>query len=86
MPTTAKPAWLAVRFGMTLTRSVAAVGAPTNQSTAAVGMEPLSTLARYRMNAELGGVTFGMNAVVAAGAGLVIHRGDRASCAFRFLF
>jgi hypothetical protein len=29
-------------------------------------------------------VTFGMNAIVAAGAGLAIHRGDRASCAFRF--
>ena len=56
----------------------------TDQSTAVVGMEPLSTLARYRMNAELGGVTFGMNAIVAAGAGLAIHRGDRASCAFRF--
>jgi uncharacterized protein YcbX len=47
-------------------------------------VEPLSTLARYRMNAELGGVTFGMNAIVAAGAGLAIQRGDRASCAFRF--
>ena len=56
----------------------------TDQSTAAVGTEPLSTLARYRMNAELGGVTFGMNAIVTAGAGLAIHRGDRASCAFRF--
>jgi uncharacterized protein YcbX len=56
----------------------------TDQSTAVVGMEPLSTLASYRMNSELGGVTFGMNAIVAAGAGLAIHRGDRASCAFRF--
>lgn len=56
----------------------------TDQSTAVVGSEPLSTLARYRMNAELGGVTFGMNAIVTAGAGLAIHRGDRASCAFKF--
>jgi hypothetical protein len=29
-------------------------------------------------------VTFGMNAIVSAGAGLAIHRGDRISCAFRF--
>jgi uncharacterized protein YcbX len=56
----------------------------TDQSTAVVGTEPLSTLARYRMNAELGGVTFGMNAIVAAGAGLAINRGDSASCAFKF--
>jgi uncharacterized protein YcbX len=56
----------------------------TDQSSAVVGSEPLSTLARYRMNAELGGVTFGMNAIVTAGAGLAIHRGDRASCAFKF--
>jgi uncharacterized protein YcbX len=56
----------------------------TDQSTAVVGNEPLSTLAGYRMNAELGGVTFGMNAIVVAGAGLALHRGDRVSCAFRF--
>jgi uncharacterized protein YcbX len=56
----------------------------TDQSTAVVGTEPLSTLARYRMNAALGGVTFGMNAIVAAGAGLAIHRGDRASCTLKF--
>ncbi len=56
----------------------------TDQATAMVGMEPLSTLAQYRMNEELGGVTFGMNAIIAAGAGLTIHRGDRASCALKF--
>jgi uncharacterized protein len=56
----------------------------TDQSTAVVGMEPLATLASYRMNAELEGVTFGMNAIVTAGAGLLVHRGDRVSCAFRF--
>ncbi len=55
-----------------------------DQATAMVDMEPLSTLARYRMNEQLGGVTFGMNAIVAAGAGLVIHRGNRASCALKF--
>jgi uncharacterized protein YcbX len=56
----------------------------TDQSTAVLGMEPLATLAGYRMNPELEGVTFGMNAIVSAGAGLAIHRGDRISCAFRF--
>jgi uncharacterized protein len=56
----------------------------TDQSTALVGVEPLPTLAGYRMNDELGGVTFGMNAIVAGGAGLAIHRGDRASCTFNF--
>ena len=56
----------------------------TDQSTAAVGVEPLATLAGYRMNPKLEGVTFGMNAIVSAGAGLAVHRGDRISCAFRF--
>lgn len=56
----------------------------TDQATAMVGAEPLTTLSQYRLNEELGGVTFGMNAIVASGAGLVIHRGDRASCALRF--
>ena len=56
----------------------------TDQSTTIVGTEPLATLAGYRMNDALGGVTFGMNAIVASGAGLAINRGDRASCAFRF--
>jgi len=56
----------------------------TDQVTAAVGIEPLPTLAAYRMSEPLGGVTFGMNAIVAAGAGLSIHRGDKASCAIKF--
>jgi uncharacterized protein YcbX len=56
----------------------------TDQGTAVVGMEPLATLAGYRMNPELEGVTFGMNAIVSAGAGLAVHRGDRISYTFRF--
>ena len=44
----------------------------TDQSNATVGIEPLSTLGGYRMNAELGGVTFGMNAIVTAGVGLAL--------------
>ena len=55
-----------------------------DQTTATEGIEPLATLAAYRMNDPLGPVTFGMNAIVAAGAGLAIHRGDRVSCAFKF--
>ncbi len=56
----------------------------TDQVTAVVGIEPLATLAGYRMNEALQGVTFGMNAIVTGGAGNAIHRGDRASCAFDF--
>ncbi len=41
----------------------------TDQKTAAVGKEPLRTLANYRRDATLGGVTFGMNGIVAAQAG-----------------
>jgi len=41
----------------------------TDQDSAAVGTEPLATLGGYRMSQRFGGVTFGMNAVVAAGAG-----------------
>jgi uncharacterized protein len=47
----------------------------TNQDTADVGMEPLRTLAGYRMNERLAGVTFGMNAVVAGGAGGTLAAG-----------
>ena len=36
----------------------------TDQATAAVGREPLPTLAEYRYDARLAGVTFGMNAIV----------------------
>ena len=38
------------------------------------GLEPLCTLAGYRHNALLGGVAFGMNAIVAAGAGGTLTR------------
>ena len=41
----------------------------TDQDSGEVGTEPLATLAGYRMNARLGGVTFGMNAIVVAGEG-----------------
>ena len=41
----------------------------TDQATARVGIEPLPTLSTYRRNDALAGVTFGMNAIVVAGAG-----------------
>ena len=56
----------------------------TDQATANVGVEPLRTLAGYRMNERSGGVTFGMNAIVVAGAGATLTRGGEARVAFRF--
>ena len=47
----------------------------TDQDTARVADEPLATLARYRMDTNLGGVTFGVNAIVERGAGMTINRG-----------
>jgi uncharacterized protein YcbX len=47
----------------------------TDQRTAEVGKEPLRTLATYRHDEQLGGVTFGMNAIVVAGAGTTLRRG-----------
>ncbi len=47
----------------------------TDQATAAVGKEPLRTLAAYRRDAALGGVTFGMNGIVTASAGIPLAVG-----------
>ena len=47
----------------------------TDQNSARVGAEPLATLSGYRMNDRFGGVTFGMNAVVVAGAGARLEAG-----------
>lgn len=47
----------------------------TDQVTAQVGTEPLRALAGYRNNPRLGGVTFGMNAIVTAGADSVLTSG-----------
>jgi len=47
----------------------------TDQTTASVGVEPLRTLATYRRHAELGGVVFGQNAIIAAGVGEVLRVG-----------
>jgi uncharacterized protein YcbX len=56
----------------------------TDQATAQVGMEPLATLGGYRNNPDLGGVTFGMNAIIVAGIGHELGVGARAVCSFRF--
>lgn len=56
----------------------------TDQATAIRGIEPLPTLARYRTNEALGGVTFGMNAIVVAGVGRPIAAGTTARCTYRF--
>lgn len=56
----------------------------TDQVTTLRGVEPLSTLAGYRHDATLGGVTFGMNAIVASGAGSEIAVGRTVRCSYRF--
>lgn len=48
------------------------------------GTEPGDTLAAYRRSADAGGVTFGVNGVVAHGAGAVLHVGDAAELTLRF--
>ncbi|HYQ98896.1 MAG TPA: MOSC N-terminal beta barrel domain-containing protein [Casimicrobiaceae bacterium] len=56
----------------------------TDQATAVRGVEPLRTLGAYRRHATLGGVAFGMNAIVVAGAGRELAVGAGARCEFRF--
>lgn len=56
----------------------------TDQETAAVGTEPLATLGGYRNNPDLGGVVFGMNAIIVAGVGRAIALGSPLACSFRF--
>jgi uncharacterized protein YcbX len=56
----------------------------TDQATAAVGHEPLTTLSAYRYNERLSGIAFGMNAIVAAGSGSTIAVDDVARAELRF--
>ena len=56
----------------------------TDQDTGAVGVEPLPTLARTRHNPALGGVTFGINAIVVRGAGHRISRGEGVEVEWNF--
>jgi hypothetical protein len=48
------------------------------------GDEPGDTLATYRNNAAAGGVTFGVNAIVARGAGTELRVGDPVELTLRF--
>jgi uncharacterized protein len=55
----------------------------TDQATGQrAGEEPLTTLARFRNNPDMGGVTFGMNAIVVNGGELRV--GDAANVEYRF--
>ena len=56
----------------------------TDQSTATVGTEPLATLASYRHNRALDGVTFGMNGIVTAGFGHELACDSALNCAMSF--
>ena len=57
---------------------------PPDKAGGAVGVEPLPTLAQERYNAALDGVTFGMKAIVEAGAGATIATGARVDCTLTF--
>jgi len=48
------------------------------------GTEPGDTLAAYRDKVDAGGVTFGVNAIVATGAGRELRVGDTAELTLRF--
>jgi uncharacterized protein len=56
----------------------------TDQDTARRSSEPLRTLSTYRRDDRLAGVTFGMNAIVAQGAGSAIAVGERAQATLKF--
>ena len=52
--------------------------------TAIAGVEPLVTLSTYRQHATLDGIAFGMNAIVATGAGGTLAVGDTVTPTFAF--
>jgi uncharacterized protein YcbX len=56
----------------------------TDQDSAQVGQEPLRTLGEYRMSERMGGVTFGMNAVIVAGEENSLAIGAAAAVDYRF--
>ena len=56
----------------------------TDQASGQRNVEPLRTLSTYRRDDRLAGVTFGMNAIVAAGAGATLRVGARGQAEFRF--
>lgn len=56
----------------------------TDQDTGRRNLEPLRTLASYRRDDRLAGVTFGMNAIVTGGTGGTVCLGDRVEAELRF--
>jgi hypothetical protein len=56
----------------------------TDQGSGRRALEPLRTLATYRRDDRLAGVTFGMNAIVLEGAGATLARGQRGVASLRF--
>jgi uncharacterized protein YcbX len=48
------------------------------------GVEPGDTLSTYRNKPEAGGITFGVNGIVAQGIGTMLHVGDPAELTLRF--
>jgi uncharacterized protein YcbX len=56
----------------------------TDQDSARVGIEPLQALSVYRMNERVGGVTFGVNAIVVAGEGGTLSVGTNVEASFAF--
>jgi uncharacterized protein YcbX len=56
----------------------------TDQYSAQVGLEPLRTLGEYRLSERMEGVTFGMNAIVVAGAESSLAVGAPATVDYRF--
>ena len=56
----------------------------TDQDSAQVGLEPLRTLGEYRMSERMGGVTFGINAIVIAGEQNSLAIGASATVDYRF--
>lgn len=53
-------------------------------TTGEAGFEPGDTLATYRNSSRDGGITFGMNAIVEAGAGAQLSVGDSVQLSLRF--
>lgn len=56
----------------------------TDQDSARVGIEPLRTLGGFRMDERFGGVTFGVNAIVAENAGGALAVGAPVTVGYRF--
>ena len=56
----------------------------TDQDSGQGGTEPLATLRGFRMNERLGGVTFGVNAIVVSGEGRTLSKAMEVEVAYAF--